>query len=426
MNDLIRRYAWVNASMAAMFGLAMPVVYLALLEKGVSIAQFGLLVAAFTLSSVAFDIPFGALADVIGRKRVFMLGEMTMFAATAGIWLVSSLTGLCVVMALSGLSRAMLSGTLDALMVDQMREESGGDLDSAEILAAQAKVGGLSALSLGGAAILGGFLPIWMDDLLHHPRWVGYYEINFAVMLPLIGIHLLLTASVIRDPGYARERLSGSTPERHGGWRKVEKAALAALRSPGMLPLFAIQLVSGAALEMVDAFWQPRLATFIDAKSGSWLFGVLCSISFITMGLGHKVSMHLGAMFRQRYARLLSVLQLSLGLAIILFAFQNEIYGFFVGYVLLYLIAGSMAAPMTTVVQQGAEDDMRSTLLSMKSVVQQCGALAGVLAGAHVAQNYGISVAWLSIGGVVIVSCLWFPVYTAMQAGRAAPINEAT
>lgn len=424
MNALIRKYAWVNASMAGMFGLAMPVIYLALLAKGISLVQFGTLVAAFTLSSVTLDIPFGALADAIGRKRVFLLGELTMFASTAGLWLASSLAGLCVVMALSGLSRAMLSGTLDALMIDQMNEEDEGNVDGAAILAAQAKVGGLSALSLGVAAILGGFLPIWMNGLLHEHGWVGYYEVNFVLMLPLIGIHIPLTASLIRDSRVTRTRLAGST-QRNDGWRRVKKAASAVLHSPGMLSLFVIQVVSGAALEMVDAFWQPRLATFIDAKSGSWFFGVLCSISFIAMSLGHKASLHLGALFRQQYARLLFVLQLFFGLAIVLFAFQYRIYGFFLAYVLLYLIAGSMAAPMTTVVQQAAEDDVRSTLLSMKSVVQQFGGLVGVLAGAQVAQIYGINVAWLWVGGVVIASCVWFPIHLAVRANRSAPIKAA-
>jgi MFS transporter, DHA1 family, quinolone resistance protein len=422
MNALVRRYALVNASMAALFGLSMPIMYLALMEKGISLGQIGTLMAAFTISTMLFEVPFGALADTIGRKRVFLLGEAVMLLATVGMWLAGGLWALCVVMVLNGMSRALLSGSLDALMVEQLRETGGQDgISSAEILAAQAKVGGLSALSLGIAAIVGGFLPMWLAGTV--PAWlsVRYYEVNFMLMVPLIAAHLVLTAALIRERRPAAGDHPADRTPRSGALLML-RALGTVRRSPTMLKLMAIQVIGGAALAAIDIFWQPRLGEFIDARDGSWLFGLLCSISFIAMSFGHKIAARLAALFRHSYMRLLLVLQVAMGAVIILFAMQQGVYGFFAAYTLLYLIVGAMAAPMLTVLHENADDAMRSTLLSMKSLFQQLGALFGALTGAAIAQSHGINVAWLSMGVAVLVGCALFIAPVALR--RRAPSSS--
>lgn len=427
MNALVRRYALVNASMAAMFGLTMPILYLAVLDKGASLAEIGALMAVFTISAMVFEVPFGALADTIGRKRVFLLGEAVILLSSVGMWLADTFWALCVVMMLNGMSRALLSGSLDALMVEQMREVGGEGVGSGDILAAQARVGGLSALALGIAAIVGGFLPLWASGSM--PAWLPmrYYEANFVLMVPLTIAHIALTAALIRERPPTGPRTGSAT--RRGALLML--GALGTLRgSPAMMKLMAIQAIGGAAMASVEAFWQPKLAQFVDARAESWAFGLLCSISFIAMSVGHKCSGRLAALFDHRYMRLLLVLQIAMGATIVAFALQGGAVGFFATYVFLYLIVGAMAAPMLTVLHENAHDSMRSTLLSMKSLFQQGGALIGALACAAIVHASGINAAWLSMGLAVLIGCSLFlapyafarrKALAAARAGESVP-----
>lgn len=425
MTGLIRRYTVVNASMAAMFGLTMPILYLALLDKGLSLVGLGTVMAAFTASAMVFEVPFGALADVIGRKRTFLLGEMVMLFSTVGLWLGDSVAALALAMVFNGMARALLSGSLDALMVEQLRESHpDGQFDSARLLHAQAKVGGTSAICLGLAAILGSVLPLAWGHVQLGSRWIGYYEINFAVMVPLIVAHLWLTCRLIRETpssgstvgSYLRKALAPAS----------ESVALLR-RAPLVLALMALQWTAGGALAMVEGFWQPRLGQMLDARGDIWLFGILCSISFIAMGMGQKLAVRLARAFDARYIRLLLFLQVVSSATLAALAWQQHPAGFFACYILLYLLIGAMTTPTTTILHEQADDRMRSTLLSTKAFFQQCGALAGVLVGARVAAAYGIGCAWALMAAALLLGSLCL-VRAAWREGAHPPVatDQAT
>lgn len=431
MKPLIRKYVLVNASMAAMFGLALPVMYLALLDKGLSLVQMGKVMAAFCVSAMLFEVPFGSLADAIGRKRVFLLGEGVLLLATAGFWLSSSVSALVVVMILTGMSRALFSGSLDALMVKQFQEKAGSEEFGSAFLAAQAKVGGISAICLGLAAILGGFLPMWFSMPVKGHPLIGYYEINYVLMLPLIVLHFILTLSLIDDPRDNEHRSKQGVLAYSQDTAALIRDSVALIsRSPLMLGLMIIEVIGGCGLATVDAFWQPRFAQFVNARSDGWLFGILCSISFLAAGFGHRSAVWLDKIFDKQYLRVLLMLQLLIGLSIMFLALQVHIAGFFIGYAAIYLVKGAMDIPMLVVFHGQAADRMRSTLLSMKSFFEQLGNMISFLLFAHIAQAFGIGVAWTVAGMLIFIGSVVFllPAVRRCASGTTAsrdPIDVA-
>ena len=104
-----------------------PVIGVLFLDLGLTLEQYALLNVVWAIVIVVLEIPSGALADVIGRKRVvvlasaLMVAEMGVFAfAPRGAWLFSLLV---LNRILSGAAEACASGADEALAYDSLPEE---------------------------------------------------------------------------------------------------------------------------------------------------------------------------------------------------------------------------------------------------------------------------------------------------------------
>ena len=76
----------------------------------------GWVVSSYVLASAAFLIPLGRLADIIGRKKVFIWG-LGMFSATSLLCaLARSMTVLIVARSLQGVAAAAMFGTSMAIL----------------------------------------------------------------------------------------------------------------------------------------------------------------------------------------------------------------------------------------------------------------------------------------------------------------------
>jgi len=102
-----------------------PVMAVLFLDLGLSLAQYAMLNVAWAITIVCLEVPSGALADQIGRKKmvvlaaILMVGEMLLFAfAPAGsIWLFPVLL---LNRMLSGAAEASASGADEALAYDSL------------------------------------------------------------------------------------------------------------------------------------------------------------------------------------------------------------------------------------------------------------------------------------------------------------------
>ena len=103
-----------------------PVIGVLFLDLGLTLEQYALLNVVWAVVIVVLEIPSGALADIIGRKRVvvlaagLMVAEMAVFAfAPRGTWMF----GLLVLnRILSGAAEACASGADEALAYDSLPE----------------------------------------------------------------------------------------------------------------------------------------------------------------------------------------------------------------------------------------------------------------------------------------------------------------
>jgi EmrB/QacA subfamily drug resistance transporter len=169
--------SFLTPFMASSMNVAMPLIGQ---EFGLSAVTLGWVLTAYTLAAAMFLVPFGRLADITGRKRIFALGlSLDICGATIGA-LSPSVVLLILARALQGVGGAMIFGTGVAILTSVYPPGGRGHalgLNTAAVY---------SGLSLG--PVLGGFI-------VHASGWRAI----FLVTIPIAATGLVL--AVLRLKG---------------------------------------------------------------------------------------------------------------------------------------------------------------------------------------------------------------------------------
>ena len=209
-----------------------PVLAVLFIDFGLTIEQYALLNVAWAAAIVGLEVPSGALADQLGRKRMvvfaaaLMVVEMTLFAfARRGAsWLfwVFLLNRV-----LSGAAEASASGADEALAYDSLNESERVQEwpRVLERLMGWHSGGFFVAMLLGGAVY----------DA-HTWQWLGIpftqeTTMRFPIYLTLLNAVLCLLVTLrLREPGTARKHTSSGAT-----WRATVAAARWLLQTPTAL-----------------------------------------------------------------------------------------------------------------------------------------------------------------------------------------------
>lgn len=90
----------------------------------VSVADVGLLLGIWQLSTVIFEIPTGIIADTYGRRASIQLGKLVNTIALIA-WLIRpSFLGLLIGVILFSIGNALLSGSIEAYTYDELKNKS--------------------------------------------------------------------------------------------------------------------------------------------------------------------------------------------------------------------------------------------------------------------------------------------------------------
>ena len=326
-------------------------------------------------------------------------------------------------MILNGLSTALFSGTLDALFIERYYALS--DEGNCNLLQAQASFGIFSILGLAVGSLLAGFLPAWMQKWHMMYSLTGYYESNYAILIPLILLHILATKMVIKESATAKNSYSfRKTLSALGPFIKNTAGTLSA--SPLLLIMLLIDFLGGVAFISLEQLWQPRLAGIINDKDATWIFGLLFAINAIFMALGQGLSIPVSKLFKHHYMPMLVILELTLGALMIVLALQESLAGFTAAYCMLFVVSGLAAAPFMTMFHGAVTESQRSTMLSVKSLVTQAGAMVGAIAAGFLAGQFGIGLAWTVAGCLMFISAMFYfmPSISSFSTAMAQSIHD--
>jgi EmrB/QacA subfamily drug resistance transporter len=162
--------AFLTPFLGSAVNLALPSIGKDLNANAISL---GWVISSFILSSAIFLLPFGRLADITGRKKIFSLGILLFTISTFLIIFSRNITTLIVLRIFQGLSSAMIFGTSLAIITSVFQPGERGRAMGINITA--------TYLGLSCGPVIGGFLT----------QYFGWRSI-FAFLVPFGIVSLIL------------------------------------------------------------------------------------------------------------------------------------------------------------------------------------------------------------------------------------------
>ncbi|MGI8524254.1 MAG: MFS transporter [Nocardioides sp.] len=150
-------------------------------DHGIGGAQVSQLFVIWSVTSFVFEVPSGAWADTFDRRRL-LVASAVVYAAGFATWLVwQTFTGFAVGFVLWGLSSALMSGTFESLLYDELVER--GAKDGYPTLVGWAQ----------STAMLGNLAATGLAAVLFH---VGGYPLVGWTSVALCGVQAALAATL--------------------------------------------------------------------------------------------------------------------------------------------------------------------------------------------------------------------------------------
>lgn len=373
-------------------GLVVPVFSLALLDHGATLEQLSLVFGAFSLSVFVMELPSGVMADLLGRKRIFllsclfaMLASLLMLTAKHIAWLFPAIVPWAA-------GRAFASGSIDALIIDEHIDTHG--MQSVAAITSELMI--LETVGLSAGAFIGGFLPDLMRSLFPN---LGLYDGNLILRGLSSGFVLVLGAFVLKDPPSMRAHPTGLK-------QHVAQSVRFVRTNRTVLLLLAGVFCSGIFLFTIETYWQPAYVALLPDGGMMWTLGLLTFGCFACATLGNLVFRRLFMRNADKACIGYWISRVALFVLLVIFSYQRSAAGFGILFCMLYLLLGGSNVAEGAMINAETPGESRASILSFSSLVLQFGGICAPLLAAVVVSKSGIFSLWGITGVVFAVASL--------------------
>jgi MFS family permease len=395
-------------------GVIVAVTALALQGRGLGVGEIGALFAIYAAVTMLAELPFGGLADGVGRKPVFLFATVASLMASVVFIMSNAFWPLAASFGLVGLGRALRSGTLDAWYVEGLHALA----PSVEIQPLLARAQTANFAGLGFGAIVGGLLPglVAGNDPLDPLIGWTVYDVSYAAGLALTLVVFAYTVLLIREPARTlngvvvlREIRAVPGTIRDGAWLAISHRALLLLLAILSLMLFATN--------PVEVLWPTVVQAMLDPERAAAMVGLLTAGYFFAIAMGASLAGRVGRLFRRRHAATLAAVLGALIVCQIALALQESLAGFIAAFLFFSVVLGLSESPASSILHAYVPDNRRSTILSVQSLLKQLGAMVGLVILGWIGEIESVGIAWI-IGAVGLGAGSALAILLAMQTGR--------
>jgi len=271
-----RRFLVLKFVHALSDGFQLPVKILILSARGLSLGQIGIVMGTYSLVIVALELPTGGLADSWGRRRVLIAAAGTNLVGVGLLAFGSTFSLLLVGIALSGVSRALGSGPLEAWYVDEVRSVS----PDAELTGPLGRAASVENGALALGALCGGALPLVFAGLASSgSNTLLTFSSSLIAALVLIFIELAALYLLIDEgsiEGLSLRHSAADVPS------QISAGITTASNDTTIRAVLGQLVLAGIALAAFEIFVPLRLVeTGLQEERAATVFGLMVTAGFV-------------------------------------------------------------------------------------------------------------------------------------------------
>jgi MFS family permease len=397
-------------------GLTIPVSVLLMRERGLTLAQIGLVAAVQGFVVLVLELPTGGLADAIGRRPVLIAASALYLTALILLAGAHEMGTFALVYLLQGIFRALDSGPLESWYVDASLH---ADPDARY-------EGGLSAGgAVLGVAIAAGALAsaglVALDPLPGVSALTGPVLAAVAVQ----AVTVVATAVLLREerpapleeqPGRGLAALARSARQVPA---VIADATRVVRRSRVLVALVSVELLWGFGMITFETLMPPRLAEVVGGPdAAATIMGPAGSAAWLASAAGAALiplaTRFVGA---PKTAAALRILQ---GATVVGLGLLSGPVGVVTAYLACYMIHGAANPVHQSLLHRQIDGGHRTTVLSVNSMVSQPAGATGLIVLTTIADRASLTTAMV-VGGIALAAAA--PLYLVPSKKESILIN---
>ncbi len=407
-----RKFLVLSATRWLSTGVTIPVTFVLMQERGLSLATIGLISGVGSLVVVLLELPTGGLADTLGRRRVLLAAGGLSLASTSVTAFATTASAFLAAWVIEAVYRALDSGPLEAWYVDAA-QEADPDADIESGLAAQSTV--LSAAIAVGALAGGGLA------LMPQPAALPPLALPLLAAIALRVADLTVMWFLLAEP---RRTVAGPAVGRtRAAWRGVKntgatvREAMGLLRSSNaLLALAAVELLWGGGMTGVEMLSGPRMVELVgDADNGVAAYALTAAVAWTVSGLGAAAAPWI-ARRTGSWVRAAIVTRVAQGAGVSAAVVIAGPAGLIIGYTGFYLVHGAANVAHYGLVHRNTGPAHRSTMVSVNSLTSRLGGMAAAPVLGAIGAGHGVPAAF-ALSAVLLV--LPAPLYLLAKSPAA-------
>lgn len=387
----VKLYSFILILNAFTTGLIVPVLSLLLMDKGATLSSISVIMGIYSFTVMAFELPSGIMADLIGRKKTFCLSLIMSLIYSAVIFFGRGFFVLCLGIFIYGLNRAISSGSFEALFIDSYIDEFGKD----KLHNVTTRISVFEILGLSAGALTGGLLPEVSKNYFHT---LGTYDLNLIVRI--FFTVTVLALSII----FITESENYITDEQISFKQHIKNSSNIVIKNKNIICILISVFSTGFFLSSIETYWQPHFISLMPDDNLMVFLGVISFLYFFASMAGSIFSNKI--MTKINIKKIYLMLRLILFISLIIMALQTNIFTFAFFYSFIYFVFGMANIPESVIINSEIPNKFRASILSVNSLMLQFGVMTGSLANSIIIKYVQIPVLWMISSGAVLLSFL--------------------
>ncbi|MGO9451532.1 MAG: MFS transporter [Candidatus Binataceae bacterium] len=404
IRGIIRRYyaVWWIFSFAGGFLFGVYPIFLH--SRGLNQFQINSVLAMYFIVLFFTDVPTGAFADALGRRRSFMAGTALRVTAFMVYFFAHHYFVFLIAESIDGIGTTFCNGAIDAWGVDAL-DEAGYDGLKDRLFS---RISQLSSAAFMASALIG--------------TYVADFNIAWPWLLGAAGYLIAGVAGAV----LMRDEKPRATEIKLAGMplhvvQQVREGIQLGLKTEVVLWLSLAGSISFAAWAPYWIEWPLMFNERFNV--GIWIIGwIYCGLTLARM-IGAEVMIRIGGDEYERAGRVSMLIIVASAMLFVAGVFGHRPFLALGMLFVMNLATGAMQPLLQSWFNEQIESSQRATLLSFASTFQTMGGSIGLLAGGAIADASGIPFEWQIAGLISLVAA---PIYWSLRSRSIMPMGAAS